>query len=120
MKTGSTKLKGFYIKFVAIYLRKSRGDLEKDLEKHKLVLIDICKKNGWKYVLYEEVESGESISMRPVMQRLLNDIINEVYDAVLVIDIDRLGRGDMGDQDTIKKAFAKSDTLVITENEIYN
>lgn len=27
------------IKFVALYLRKSRGDLEKDLEKHRKVLV---------------------------------------------------------------------------------
>lgn len=28
---------------VAVYLRKSRGDIE-DLEKHKMQLLDICKK----------------------------------------------------------------------------
>ena len=104
----------------AIYLRKSRGDLDKDLIKHKMVLTEKCKTNSWKYVLYEEVESGDSISMRPVMQKLLNDVIKEVFDAVLVMDIDRLGRGDMGDQDQIKKAFAKSRTYVVTEKDIYN
>lgn len=36
------------------------------------------------------------------------------------MDIDRLGRGDMGDQDKIKKVFAQSNTLVVTEKEVYN
>ncbi len=112
--------KEYLIKFVAIYLRKSRGDSEDALIKHKKVLTEMCEQNGWKYVFYEEIESGESISNRPIMQRLLNDIENGVFDAVVVLDIDRLGRGDMGDQDRIKKAFMRSETFVITEKDIYN
>lgn len=109
-----------YIKYVALYLRKSRGDAETDLDKHRKVLTELCTENGWKYIEYEEIMSGDSIAMRPIFQRLLNDIENGVFDAVCVVDIDRLGRGDLGDQDKIKKSFAKSDTYVITPQQIYN
>lgn len=108
------------IKFVALYLRKSRGDVDKDLEKHKKILIDMCVDNNWKYVMYEEVESGDNIVLRPIMQKLLDDINEGVYDAVCVVDIDRLGRGDMGDQDRINKAFSKSSTLIVTPQHTYN
>lgn len=108
------------IKFVALYLRKSRGDVDKDLEKHKKILMDICIENNWKYVLYEEVESGSNIVLRPVFQKLLIDIEDNIYDAVCVVDIDRLGRGDLGDTDRINKAFANSGTLIVTPEQIYN
>lgn len=108
------------IKYVAIYLRKSRGDELTVLDKHKTVLIDLCKKYGWKYVLYEEIESGDSIAIRPQMLKLLDDVKSSTYDAVVVVDIDRLSRGDGGDQDTIKKAIQKNGTFIVTPHNIYN
>lgn len=109
-----------FIKDVATYLRKSRGDIDSDLDKHRTILEDMCTKNGWKATEYKEIETGDSIFLRPVLQELLEDIRNGLWDAVLVVDIDRLGRGDQGDQDTIKKAFARSDTLIVTPDHTYN
>jgi len=109
-----------YIKYVALYLRKSRGDAETDLNKHKNMLSQLCKENDWKYIEYEEIGSGDSIFMRPVFQRLLSDVENGIFDAVCVVDIDRLGRGDLGDQDRIKKSFSKSNTYVVTPQQVYN
>ena len=109
-----------YVKYVALYLRKSRGDIDNDLTKHRDTLVRLCVENEWKYVEYTEIGSGDSIHMRPVFQKLLNDIEEGVYDAVCVMDIDRLGRGDLGDQDKIKKAFIKSNTYVITPQQTYN
>lgn len=109
-----------YIKYVALYLRKSRGDAENDLEKHRKMLTEMCLENQWKYVEYEEIGSGDSIELRSVFQKLLFDIEDSIFDAVCVVDIDRLGRGDMGDQDKIKKSFAKSNTYVVTPQQIYN
>jgi site-specific DNA recombinase len=108
------------IRYVADYIRKSRGESDSDLENHRLILKELCEKNGWTSVEYSEIETGDSLSMRPEMQRLLSDVTNGVYDAVCVVDIDRLGRGDLGDQDKIKKAFAKSGTLIVTPQHIYN
>jgi DNA invertase Pin-like site-specific DNA recombinase len=108
------------IKYVAMYLRKSRGDIDTDLEKHRTILKSLCDGRGYVTVEYIEIGSGDSIYARPVFQRLLKDIEEEDFDAVAVVDIDRLGRGDMGDQDRIKKAFIKSDTVIITPQQIYN
>jgi len=108
------------IKYVAEYLRKSRGDNDSDLDKHRLVLNEMVVKHGWTSVEYHELESGDSIEMRPKMKQLLVDVTNGLYDAVCVVDIDRLGRGDMGDQDKIKKAFSRSKTLIVTPEHIYN
>ena len=95
------------IKFVAEYLRKSRGETTEDLIKHKTVLEELCKSRGWVYVAYEEVETGESLFARPVMQQLLRDIDDNIYDAVVCVDLDRLGRGDLVDWGNIKRVFQK-------------
>lgn len=39
-----TSDKKYNIRYVAMYLRKSRGE-EEDLVKHETILSDICKKN---------------------------------------------------------------------------
>lgn len=108
------------IKYVALYLRKSRGDEEKALDKHRMILSELCNSNNWKYVEYEEIISGDSVAMRPAFQKLLNDVKSNIYDAVAVVDIDRLGRGDEQDQGMIKKIFAKSNTLIITPQKVYD
>lgn len=105
---------------VAIYLRKSRGDEDVDLDKHRDELVSMCEKNGWSYVEYAEIGTGDSIEARPKMQELLQDVELEMYDAVLVVHYDRLGRGDKVDQATIEKTFAISDTLIITPQKVYN
>lgn len=104
---------GELIKDVAIYVRKSRGDLETDLIKHKTTMINICKKEGWRYVLYEEIGTGSSIESRPKMKELLGDLDNELYDAVVVMEFDRLSRGDEEDQGAIKKAFLRNNVFII-------
>lgn len=109
-----------YITFVANYLRKSRGENDSDLDKHRMVLIEICKKNGWKYVEYPEIETGDSIEIRPIFKQLLKDIQEGLYDAVCVVDIDRLGRGSKSDQDLIENTFRKTNTLIATPTKIYD
>jgi DNA invertase Pin-like site-specific DNA recombinase len=112
------------IKDIAIYLRKSRAkgqeETDETLEKHKNELVEFAKKHNLRYVIYPEVKSGDRIDSRPEMQRLLEDIENDLFDAVLVIEIDRLGRGDEEDSGKIKRIFRSSGTLIITPNKVYN
>jgi site-specific DNA recombinase len=84
------------IKHVAIYLRKSRDEGEYDdvLSKHRDTLLAIATAQNWTYRLYEEIGSGESIAKRNKMQQLLMHVDEGYYDGVLVMDIDRLGRGE--------------------------
>ncbi len=112
------------LKDIAIYLRKSRAngqeETDETLKKHKQILIDFCKKYNLRYVTYEEVVSGDRIQDRPAMQKLLLDIENDLYDGVLVVDIDRLGRGDEEDSGKIKRILRNAGTFIITPQKIYN
>ena len=112
------------IKDIAIYLRKSRAkgqeETDETLNKHNEILVDFAKKNDLRYVIYKEVASGDSIDGRPEMIRLLEDIENDLFDAVLVVDYDRLSRGSEEDSGKIKRIFKKSGTLIITPNKVYN
>lgn len=112
------------IKDVSIYLRKSRakGYEEDDatLLKHREILVDFAKKNNFRYTIYPEVVSGDRIIDRPEMIKLLNDVEQDLYDAVLVMDIDRLGRGDEEDSGKIKRIFRNSGTFIITPTKVYN
>jgi DNA invertase Pin-like site-specific DNA recombinase len=112
--------KKYNTKYVATYLRKSRGEQEDDLEKHRTILSELCDKNNFRYVEYAEIGTSDSIDLRPQMLQLLKDIEEGVFDAVCVVEYDRLGRGDLGEQDRIKKAFQNSDTLIITPDKIYD
>ncbi|WP_440109922.1 recombinase family protein [Paenibacillus sp. QZ-Y1] len=110
----------YVIKHVAVYLRKSRGDEEKDLEKHRAELLAMCGQNNWAFVEYAEVGTADSISMRPKMTELMSDIEQGMFDAVLVIHIDRLSRGDEVDRATLSKLFARSETLLVTPQRVYD
>ena len=106
------------IKEVAIYLRKSRGDFDEDLKKHKKALLDLCKKNEWDYDEYQEIGSGGDIASRPQFQKLIEKIAEGKYDAVCVMDIDRLCRGDEVDYAFIKRVIIQSDTKIVTPDRI--
>ena len=112
---------------VAIYLRKSRSDIEEEkkalargevydtLQRHRKELLAFARKNKLKIVdIFEEVVSGDTIEARPEVQQLLENAKAGKYDGVLVIAYDRLGRGDKMDQGLMEKTFKESDTLIIT------
>lgn len=106
----------------AIYLRKSRADMDAEargegetLAKHRKALTEYARQRGLLVVReYAEIVSGDSISARPQMQALLEDVKRGLYAGVIVNDVDRLGRGDSIDQEIIKLTFAASHTLIIT------
>lgn len=116
---------------VALYVRKSRADIEQEkkaaergetydtLKRHRNELLRLAKRKGYQIIeIYEEIVSADTIEARPEMQRLITDVENYLYDAVLVIDYDRLGRGDKQDQGRIDEVFAETETLIITPSEI--
>lgn len=114
---------------VAIYLRKSRADEELErtvgqgetLTKHKKALLKIAKERKFNIIeIKEEIVSGESLFHRPKMIELLNEVESKRYDGVLVMDMQRLGRGDMQDQGVILKTFKESNTKIITPQKTYD
>jgi hypothetical protein len=70
---------GKIISDVAIYLHKSRGE-EEDLVKHETELVELAELNDWKYTRYKEVSSAKNIEYRPIMEELIKDISNDLYD----------------------------------------
>jgi len=54
------------------------------------------------------------------MLKLLSDVEAHNYDAVLCMDIDRLGRGAMSDQGIILETFKSADTKIITPRKVYD
>ncbi len=112
-----------------IYLRKSREDerMEKELgkgetlSKHREDLLSFARNKDLCIVnIYEELVTGESLLYRPAMLELLKDVEASVYDAVLVMDLQRLGRGDMEEQGIILKAFKNTNTKIITPDKEYD
>ena len=114
----------------AIYLRKSRADLDLEamgegetLARHKTMLYDLAARHGIhpdQIVIYEEVVSGESIEARPKMQQLLNDVYQKKFKGVLVVEVERLARGNTKDQGEVADAFQYSGTHIITPSKVYD
>ncbi|HEX3039059.1 MAG TPA: recombinase family protein, partial [Caproiciproducens sp.] len=110
----------------AMYLRKSRAEeitdtVDETLKRHRETLTEFAEKCGIDITgIYEEVVSGESLFARPQMLRLLADVENRRYDAVLCMDIDRLGRGAMSDQGVILETLKSTQTKIITPRKVYD
>ena len=110
------------------YLRKSRFDrdyaelsVEETLKRHEAILDQIVKDKGY-YVAktYYEVVSGESIAARPEIQKMLEEVSAGIYAGVLVVDLERLARGNGADQAYISQVFQFSSTKIITPTKIYD
>lgn len=112
----------------AIYLRKSRADAEAEqsgagetLARHEKTLLDLAGKMELPIAeIYREIVSGETIDARPEVRRLLSAVENKAYDGVLVMDADRLARGDTVDQGIISRTFRLSGTKIITPRKVYD
>ncbi len=111
-----------------MYLRKSRADAEAELRgegetlaRHEKLLTDFAKQAGLEVkVIYKEIVSGETIAARPQMQKLLSEVSEGLWDGVLVMDIDRLARGNSIDQGIISQTFLYANTKIITPVKTYD
>src|SRR5690606_23147792 len=91
------------------------------LAKHKKTLMRVAKQLNLNIIrIREEIVSGESLLHRPEMQELLKEVDRGEYDAVLVVDMDRLGRGNMQEQGLILETFRRTDTKIITPAKTYD
>jgi site-specific DNA recombinase len=111
-----------------MYLRKSRADLEAEargegetLKRHEKILLELAKKLNINVTkIYREIVSGETIAARPVMQELLSDVEKGMWDGVLVVEVERLARGDTMDQGLVAQTFKYSGTKIITPMKTYD
>lgn len=111
------------IRHVAIYLRLSRDEenlgIEKVLASHRHTLTELCKRNDWSYETFEEIASSRTIEKRDKMIELLERIRQNHFDAVAVMDIDRLSRNEF-DATEIKRILFMSGTSIVTPSKFYN
>ena len=94
----------------AIYLRKSRADIEAEklgegetLARHKKILTELAARKGL-YIgkIYQEIVSGaESIDARPEIKKLIEDCYAGKYRGIIIIEVTRLSRGSQGDAQII-------------------
>lgn len=111
-----------------LYLRKSRADVEAEragegetLSRHEHALLELARRQHLDVTeIYREIVSGETISARPVMQRLLTEVEDGQWTGVLVMEVERLARGDSIDQGTVSRAFSISHTKIITPMKVYD
>ena len=112
----------------AIYLRKSRADMEAELRgegetlaRHENLFLELARnKNIVIEEIYKEIVSGESIDSRPEMQRLLSDVKQFKWNGILVVEVERLARGETMDQGIVANAFKISNTKIITPTKTYD
>ena len=116
---------------ILIYLRKSRTDdpmltVEEVLSKHEQMLNEWVERNlpGCAPVpeenRYREVVSGETIESRPKVQELLRRIESPRVKAVLIVEPQRLSRGDLEDIGRLVKILRYTNTLAITLQYSYD
>ena len=116
----------------AMYLRKSRADIEAEklgegetLKRHKEILTKLAARNGL-YVgkIFQEIVSGETIAARPQIQQMINECYEGKYKGIIIIDVDRLSRGNQGDMQTIMDCLKYSNNrnglLVVTPTKTYD
>lgn len=113
---------------VCMYLRKSREDIEAEkrgegetLSRHRQTLLKTAQSQALNIVsIHEEIVSGESLIHRPEMLILLQELEQGLYDGVLCMDMDRLGRGNMQEQGLILETFKKARAKIITPRKVYD
>lgn len=114
---------------ILIYLRKSRTDdpaltVSETVAKHETMLDDWCRRNLGELVpecnRFREVVSGETIAARPEVQKVLRLIEQPQFRAVLVVEPQRLSRGDLEDIGRLTKLLRYTSTIVITLQFIYD
>lgn len=109
-----------------MYLRKSRADDAGEdpavtLRRHEATLRELGQREGVTLCgIYREVASGDRLSGRQEMQRLLADCESGRFEAVLCMDIDRLGRGSMAEQGYILDTFKRYRIRLITPRKTFD
>lgn len=111
------------------YSRKSQFDdplltVEEQLAKHEKILDEYAVKHFGGSVpaanKYQEVMSGETLKARPEVNKVLRRIERPEIKGVLVVDVQRLSRGNLRDAGTLIELFQYSNTYVITPTKIYD
>ena len=114
---------------VLLYSRKSRTDdplmpVEQVLANHEKILDEMAERHLGGLIpeenRFREVVSGETIDDRPEVKKVLKLVEQPKYKAVMIVEVQRLSRGDLEDAGRLIKLLRYTNTLVITQFKIYN
>ena len=114
---------------ILVYLRKSRADdpllsVEEVLAKHEEILNEWAERNLGAAIpegnKFREVVSGETIDDRPEVQKVLKLIESPKIKAILIVEVQRLSRGDLEDAGRLIKLIRYTNTLVITPMKTFD
>ena len=112
-----------------MYLRKSRQDdpnetVEEVLAKHEAILQEWAKRElGYEIqeeYIFREIVSGESIADRTEIKKVLSQIEDQRVAGIIVVEPQRLSRGDLIDCGTLITTLQYTKTLVATPMMVYN
>lgn len=119
----------FYSHELGEYDRKSRTDdpllsVEEVLAKHDKILEEFAIKNFGGPIprehKFKEIGTSESLDDRPEILKLLKFIENPKIKGILIVDVQRLSRGDLEDAGRLIKLLRYTNTYVITPLKIYD
>ena len=110
------------------YLRKSRAEIDSEkngeidpLARHEAILFELAKRQNLEVAeTYREIVSGDTIAARPVMQKLLYEVEQGLWEGVLVMEVERLARGSTLDQGIVAQTFKLTNTKIITPSKTYD
>ena len=95
--------------------------VEETLNRHRKILDNFCKEKRLNVVeVLEEVVSGESLSSRPKMLRLLELVNTGIYAGVVCVDIERLSRGSSLESGYIMQILQTNNCKIITPSKVYD
>ena len=91
------------------------------LARHEKLLLELARRDNYDVTqIYREIVSGETIASRPVIQHVLHEVEDGMWDGVLVVEVERLARGDTIDQGIVAQTFKYSCTKIITPVKTYD
>lgn len=116
----------------AMYLRKSRADVEAEklgegetLARHRKILTELALRQGLNVgKIFCEIVSGETIAARPEIQKLMQECYMGFFQGIIIVEVTRLSRGSQGDAQAILDCLKYSNNnhglKVVTPTKTYD
>ena len=113
---------------IIIYLRKSRAErnetVEEVLARHEKILQDFAIQTFGKKIpeenIYREVVSGETLDERVEIKKIFHRLEKGNIKGLLVVEPQRISRGDMLDCGRVVQILKYTNTLVVTITKTYD
>ena len=124
----SYELSKICVNEIIIYLRKSRAErnesVEEVLARHEKILQDFAIQTFGQKIpeenIHREVVSGETLDERDEIKKVFNRLEKENIKVLLVVEPQRISRGDMLDCGRVVRILKYTETLCVTITKTYD